>query len=165
MADCATLAVVCGNAECQTGEDGTTCYADCGPPSWPWETEESALRAAINMARTGGTTCSGDAAARFASALAVDTTMQPGAREYAWEIAHHEFHMNMACNGRSFVERQATYGANGGLSHPLAVTAAGAVASWSASSTLCPVMMTTGRTQLAVGVALDAQPGWVMWLK
>jgi hypothetical protein len=91
--------------------------------------------------------------------------MQPGAREYAWEIAHHEFHMNSACNGRTFAERQATYGGNAGLSHSLATTAAQAVASWSASSTLCPVLMLTTRTELAVGVALDAQPGWVMWLK
>lgn len=165
MADCATLAIVCGNAECQAGEDGTTCYADCGPPSWPWETEEAALRAEINLARTSGTMCPGDGAPRFASVLAVDTTMQPGAREYAWEIAHHEIHTNMACNGRSFVERQATYGGSGGLSHSTAVSAAAAVASWRATAALCPVLMNTARTQLAVGVALDAQPGWVMWLQ
>jgi hypothetical protein len=165
MADCATLAVVCGNAECQPGEDGTTCYADCGPPTWAWDAEEAALRSAINAARTGGTMCPGDGSPRFALALAVDTTMQPGAREYAWEIAHHKVHMDMACNGRTFAERQATYSANGGLSHSSAASAAAAVASWSATSTLCPVLMLTGRTQLAVGVAIDAQPGWVMWIK
>jgi hypothetical protein len=165
MSDCATTAVVCGNAECQAGEDGFNCYADCGPPTWSWETEEVALRTAINAARTGGTSCPGGGGPQFAPALAVDTTMQPGAREYAWEIAHHDIHLNDACNGRTFAERQAPYGGNGGLSQSVAPTAADAVALWSSDVTLCPVLMLTGRTQLAVGVAIDAQPGWVMWMR
>lgn len=168
MADCMSMAAICGNGACDSGEDGTTCPADCGPAVWPWAQEEADLIAEVNARRTAGVTCPGDTM-RTAPALSLDTTMQPGAREYAWEIGHHQYYAGdgISCNGRTFAMRQDAHGANGGTSYssPTSLTANAVVASWLSSASLCPVVMLTSRTQLAVGVVHDADHGYVVWFK
>jgi hypothetical protein len=126
---------------------------------------------AINAARTGGTTCPGDASPRFAAALTATTTMTPGAREYAWELAYEQYAMGngASCNGRTFAQRQQTYSANGGLSlysnTGAFVDLMGVVNVWRTNATLCPVLMNTSSTQCSTAVARDALDSYVMWLK
>jgi len=168
MTDCA-IPTGCGNGACEIGvEDGTTCPADCGPMPWSWTADEQALETEINNRRVGGVTCPGDGSPRFASALAVGPALlRLGAREYAWEIAHHQYYPgnSIACNGRTFAQRQTPFGGNGGASYNgLATTTVTAVVnSWAANMNLCPVLMATNRTQFGVAVAHDAGHAFVMW--
>jgi hypothetical protein len=166
--DCAVKTVVCGNGECQTGEDGTTCYADCGPPTWPWTQEETSLLNAVNAARTGGVTCPGDAMPRTAAAFTATTAMTVGVREMAWEHVHQQFSSpnGTSCNGRTFIEREQTYGGNGGLSvYGNVADATTAVNVWKADSTLCPILM-TAKTEASTGVAHDnGIDSWIIWFK
>lgn len=169
QSDCAVSTVVCGNAECQAGEDGTNCFADCGPPNWPWAADETSLLNAVNAARTGGVTCPGDMNPRTAPAFSSTTSMTIGVREFAWELTHHMFAMGngMSCNGRTFIQREQPYGGNGGLSVSGGVTdATMAVNVWKANATLCPILFTTNATMASTGVAhengIDA---WILWFK
>lgn len=166
--DCAVQTVVCGNGECQTGEDGTNCYADCGPAPWPWTQEETDLLNAVNAARTGGVTCPGDASARTAAAFTATTTMTPGTREMAWELVHQmgSSANGTSCNGRTFAEREQAYGGNGGLSvYGNVTTSAMAVNVWKSDSTLCPILFTTA-SQASTAVAHDnGIDSWIIWFK
>ena len=167
--DCAVKTLVCGNGECQTGEDGTNCFADCGPPSWPWTQDETDLLAAVNSVRVGGAVCPGEASPRTAPAFSSTTTMTIGAREYAWELVHHMFSQGngVSCNGRTFIEREQPYGGNGGLSVYGNVTSATqAVDVWKMNATLCPILFTTGPTLASTGVAHEnGIDGWIIWFK
>lgn len=98
------------------------------------------------------------------------TALWPGAREYVWEMAHHETPAgnNLSCNGRTIQQRQAPHGANGGL----AVSSTGTFANmtavvdiWKASAALCPILMTTSSTQASTAVAHDAMHGFAIWFK
>jgi hypothetical protein len=168
--DCATLADVCGNGECSTTEDSTSCYADCGPTPWPWIADDQALFNEINLARTGGTMCPGDSMPRFAPAFVADNSILPGAREYAWEIAHHDFAAPdaSACNGRTFGDRATPYGAAGAMALIAVgvVAPASVVGAWKNSSTLCPqILMNTGMTGLATAIARDVKHSYTAWTK
>lgn len=166
--DCAVSTVVCGNAECQAGEDGTSCFADCGPPNWPWTTDESSLLSAVNAARVGGVICPGEGTPRTAPAFTATSSMTIGAREYAWELTHHMFAQGngMSCNGRTFLQREQPYGGNGGLSAYGNVTSATqAVDIWKMNATLCPILFTTGPTEASMGVTHESIDAWVIWFK
>ncbi|HUS30401.1 MAG TPA: hypothetical protein VMZ53_17955 [Kofleriaceae bacterium] len=171
MSDCAVQTVVCGNGACETSEDGTTCYADCGPTPWPWAQEESDLFSAINSARVAGVQCPGDSAPRFGGTLLLSSAMQAGTREHAWEIAHHEYSQfsGMTCNGRTYAQRQQPYAGNGGLSSTSTTTAFASatlvVDGWKTDATLCPILMTAGYTQASVAAAHDGWHGYVAWFK
>lgn len=167
MSDCAVATAVCGNGQCDAGE---TCYADCGPANWPWTQDEMDLFAAVNAARTGGVTCPGDSMPRTAPAFTLNASVVPGAREHAWEMAHHEIPAGTgtSCNGRTFPQRQVPYGGSGGLS----VSSTGPIATmsqvvdvWKTSGPLCPILMSTSQTMAGAGVAHDAAHGFVIWFK
>lgn len=166
--DCAVKTVVCGNGECQTGEDGTNCFADCGPVPWPWTQEEMDLLNAVNAVRTGGVTCPGDTMPRTAAAYTATTSMTIGTREMAWELVHHMFSSGngTSCNGRTFSQREQPYGGSGGLTvYGNVADAATVVDVWKTDSTLCPILM-TAKTQASTAVAHDnGIDAWILWFK
>lgn len=155
--DCKTREIVCGNGQCEAGES-PDCFADCGPAPWSWVALESDLLAAINAKRVGGHACPGRSSVT-APALTASMTMLPVAREWVWEIAHHEYlpaaESGVACNGRTLNDRamQASfsYEANGRGYNSVAE----AIDSWFTHAVICPRLMSTGYTQAATAVALD----------
>lgn len=164
-ADCQTRNAVCGNAQCEVGES-PDCFADCGPSPWTWTAMEADLIARINAKRTGGTAC-GNNVPTTAPALTASDALRPAAHEWAWEIAHHEFSADtgMACNGRTFSERQvpadfdAAVWSSGYDSLDMLMTG------WFANTSICQLLMATTRTQIAAGIALDTDRGYVVVLE
>lgn len=164
-ADCATTDPVCGNAACEPGE-APDCIADCGPTPWTWASDEAALLDLINDARTSGVACpDGTAAAR--PALTMNPSMLPAAREWAWEIAHHDVFLTggAACNGRSYAERRAMGGFNGYVSNRNGGSVQAVFDSWMANESVCDVLMSTSPTEVAIAVAVDVQRGYLVLLK
>jgi hypothetical protein len=154
-ADCQTLAAVCGNGHCQTNE-APDCYADCGPTPWTWTTAESDLLAMINAKRVGGHTCPNGTPVT-APALVASMALRPAARDWVWEIAHHEFVASGggACNGRTFADRQVPVDFDYAVNGRGYASAAAAVEGWFSNESICPQLMSTARTQIATAVALD----------
>jgi hypothetical protein len=165
-ADCATQVKVCGNGVCEAGEQ-TTCFIDCGPDPWTWVSEETSMLAAVNAARTNGTTCPGSGSPTTAPALVLDPTLTQPARDWAWQIGHDGFYMAdaSACNGESFTQRsnQGDYvTALSGYSFGSGAAAANFFITDTAS---CPTLMDSSRTAVGVGVALDGQRGFVLVMR
>ena len=166
-ADCATLTVVCGNADCEPGEN-PDCYADCGPSPWTWATEEQSLITMINNARTAGTRCVSGGPLLTRPALTADGSMQAGAREWSWEQAHHEFHSSngSACNGRTLTQRKASHGTFSsyvtGYGYA-SVTAA--FNAFIANDSLCQILLSATVTKISVGVAFDTDAGFAIEMK
>jgi len=163
--DCATLDPVCGNGACDPGES-PSCYADCGPSPWTWTDEEESLISQINARRTGGTTCPGGTA-MTAPALTSAGGLVPTAHEWVWEIAHQDV-LTMgggACNGRTNADRQipADFDAYVQSSGYASVNAA--INAWFNDSSICMLLMSTARTRIAAGVAMDAAKGYVVVLE
>ncbi|HEY5948855.1 MAG TPA: CAP domain-containing protein [Kofleriaceae bacterium] len=151
--DCATLADVCGNGECSDGE--STCYADCGPSPWPWQTDSAAMLTAINQARANGTICPGSTATQTAPALAYDPALEPAAREWAWEAAHEDWAASDSCNGRAGVDRVVAAGATSAWKAFGSASGTDAIAALLAFQPACDEMMKASNTQFAAAAAYD----------
>ncbi|MBV8759858.1 MAG: hypothetical protein JO257_21390 [Deltaproteobacteria bacterium] len=168
--DCNVTTIVCGNEQCEAGEDGTTCPADCGPSPWPWGAEDTSLLNDVNTARTGGVMCPGDSTPRVAAAVVFTPTLQQGSREMVWEIAHGKFYANgSSCNGRTFAQRLAAYGGNGYAALELSTTGpfattADVVNAWKTDIATCTALMSPS-TQASTSVAHDSWHGYVLWFK
>lgn len=166
-ADCKTRDPVCGNAQCESGES-PDCFADCGPTPWTWTEMEAELVQRINERRTMGTAC-GNNPTTVAPPLATSTALRPAAHEWAWELAHHQFRDEVnpggACNGRTFAERQVP------VDFDAAVWSTGydgfekAANAWFANTSICQSLMATTRTQIAAGIAFDADTSFVVVLE
>jgi len=163
--DCNTLTAVCGNGPCEAGES-PACVADCGPSPWPWAAEGNALVTAINNARTTGFDCPGPGGVQTAPALAYDVTLEPEARLWAWEMAHHLIGLGDSCNGRSNSERFVAAGATvGWIAFADGASPAGAVSEWLANNASCPSIMNATLTVIGAGVAYDSTNGFAIFLK
>lgn len=152
--DCVTLSQVCGNGACDPGEDGTNCYADCGPSPWPWA-EGAAMMAALNAARTMGRQCPGTTMVVTAPAVTYDMTLLPMAQEYAWEAAHENWTLLNACNGRIASERFAAGGASTGWKAFGATDGPNAIAMLLAFGPGCQALMNPANTMFAGTGAYD----------
>lgn len=163
--DCATREPVCGNGACDPGEAGV-CRADCGPAAWPWLAEETAVVNAINQRRLDGFTCPGGQP-QTASALTASMALQPTVHEWVWEIAHHDVFIagGAACNGRTNADRQLAADFDAYTQTRGAADVTAALAAMFASATTCPLLLSTARTQIAVGVAHDVANGYVVVLE
>jgi hypothetical protein len=159
--DCKTTANVCGNATCGPGEDGTTCYSDCGPLPWTWTVEEADLFTAINQARTGGTVCAGAAMMATAPAVTRDATLDAAARDMVWEEAQFGTLGLSRCDGQSMIAyfgQINVYAAHISGSNTQTSTSA-RMTNWIMNSTDCPnTLMNTSFSQVGVGIATASTP-------
>jgi hypothetical protein len=153
--DCITTADVCGNAECSPGETGVSCYADCGPSPWPWQSDSATMLAAINNARSTGVVCPGASSTVTAPALSYDVTFDAAAREWAWEAAHGDWVPANGCNGRAATERVNTAGASSIWKSFDTGSGAAAIASLLAFAPSCTEMMAVSNTKFAGASAYD----------
>lgn len=165
--DCMTMSIVCGNGACDSGEAAAGCYADCGPASWPWVAEEMQLMNMINATRTAGKKCPGPGGILTAPALTIDPTLQPPAREWAWEIAHQNYWMSdgSACNGRTYQQREV----QGGFTQYITAYGFPDVTAtfndWLSNQTTCDLVMDANLTTMNVAVAFDLQKGYIFVIK
>ena len=164
-ADCATIEPVCGNGACDPGEPEDGCIADCGPATWPWLADEEQLVALIDQTRTAGFMCT--TMPMTQPALALDPTLEPGAREWAWELAHHRYFdaAGSACNGRTVADREAAGGFTGYVTASGYTAAQDALTAWLADPTQCEILMSPVPTQVFVAIARDATTGFVVVLR
>jgi hypothetical protein len=160
--DCKTTANVCGNGACGAGEDGTTCFFDCGPVPWTWADDEAALVLAINNARTMGTSCSGGAVTT-APPLALDPVLHAAARDLAWEAAHLQLVGIDRCNGQSIVNYAVSAGANGFHIATSAATTQARLDNLLQGS--CTSVMATNHTAAGIGIAVDQETPFVLLLR
>lgn len=107
--ECNTRSVVCGNGQCDPGEDSDICGMDCGPTPWTWTAEEAELVSIANMTRTNGYDCGGGIVIR--PALTRLSNLDAGAREWAWENTYQALAAGDSCNGRTFLDRLGAAGA------------------------------------------------------
>lgn len=164
-ADCATLTPTCGNGACETGE-APDCFADCGPVPWTWTADEASLLAMINNARTTGAACP-SATGVVRPAVTADAGLQVAAREWVWELSHHDYFMTggVACNGRTLADRKAiadfdSYVVNRGSTSVTTV-----FQSWMASTSACPILMEPSVTKISVSVAMDVKRSYLVVTK
>jgi hypothetical protein len=162
--DCITLDPVCGNGECSAGEEAT-CYADCGPSPWAWPADSSVMLSALNQARTNGTRCPGAAGTVTAPALVYDQTLEPAAREWAWEAAHENWTSPDGCNGRTATERIAAVGATSGWKAFAASSGGNAITMLLAYGPACTELMKASNTRFAGVGAHDAITAHAIMLK
>jgi hypothetical protein len=153
-ADCAVRTPVCGNGQCDPGETGTSCMADCGPSPWPFVTEADQLVQKINQLRAAGTSCTGGSPSPV-PALAVDMTLVPPAREWAWEIAFQNTHLDVAaCNGRTFGDRLGPLSAKAvDFATGSSLTPVGAANLWMMDQSECGSIMSASSTLIGAAVA------------
>ncbi len=161
-ADCATTSTVCGNAECEPGES-PDCFADCGPVPWTWASEEQQLISLINNARTNGFTCPG-AALVTRPAYTIDPAMKPGAREWIWEMSHHDYFGNNGdgCSGRTSAQRKLDGNFTGYTRSRGYATVQIAFDAWMASATSCPIVMSATAMQMNVAVSFATTRSYLM---
>jgi hypothetical protein len=161
-ADCRTTMDVCGNGTCGASETGATCYSDCGPSPWAWSQDEAELLAAINQARTGGTSCAG-MPATTAPALTIDADLARAARDLTWEEAHLGTITFNRCDGQPLV---AFLGMANAASSRIA---AGQTTTQQRISDLiasdCSTVMDPARTRVGIGVADDIAAVYVVLLR
>ncbi len=159
-ADCNTRAVVCGNGECQAGEDGTNCRADCGPSPWPADfiAEEQRSLDEINMHRMAGTDCR-TGAKDPVPPLAMDPALQRAAELHAWDLVYEGYFSHLSCNGRQFFERAAAVGGSAGGEG----ISSGGVPGWMASTAgHCDGLMNPGYSVAGLGYARG--PRGTVWV-
>ena len=165
-ADCNSTAVVCGNGQCQAGES-PDCYADCGPVPWTWAAEEQQLIALVQNARTGGFTCPGGSAVTR-PAYQIAAGLLPPAREWVWEMSHHDFFgagaNNASCNGRSSAQRQTDGGFNGYVRSRGYADVQAVFNAWMSSTTQCPIVMSAA-PMAAIAVSYDTTRSYLLVLK
>ena len=162
-AECRTTANVCGNGTCQSGEDGNSCFTDCGPTTWTWAAEEDDLIVRINQARTQGTSCNGQPATT-APAVTLDVNLRRAARDLAWEEAHLGGGMGFnRCNGQSLVAFMSMANANGSKVSTSSSETTNAVrlSNWIANMSGCALLMDPNKTVIGVGIAVDTTPAFV----
>ena len=147
-ADCVTLARACGNGACEAGEDDA-CPADCGPTPWPWAGDGALMLAAVNEARATGITCPGGAGGQMLPPLTYDGSLEPTAREWAWEAAHQGWTPADGCNGRSAEDRVAAAGVSSIWKAFGATTASEGAAMLIAFGPACAAIMDTENTSFA----------------
>lgn len=157
-ADCDTRALVCGNGECQAGENEATCYADCGPDDWyaDWVAIEEETFDLINERRAQGATCPGGQVFAPTAALTLDPDLREAARLHSWDTGYDDYIAHPSCNGRTPWNRAQAQGAEWrsenlarGYSSPTS-----AVNAWmNSSSGHCEALMNPARTHAAVGYA------------
>jgi uncharacterized protein YkwD len=162
-ADCATTTPVCGNAACEPGE-APDCYADCGPTPWTWQSDENALLALVNDARTSGVACP-EQKGVVRPALALSDNLRFAAREWAWEIAHHDHFSANACNGRTYNERRTAGGFNSYTITQNGASVQSVFDSWMTNKPVCEMLMSPSHTIAAIGIAIDTKTGYVVVLK
>jgi hypothetical protein len=172
MADCDTMADVCGNGFCDPGEDGTNCATDCGPSPWPaaYVQLEADGLAAMNQLRTGGVTCPGDAMPTVAGAVIGDPPDGAmAARRMAWQIAHEPYYPSSGalCNGVGLASVLSGYGEI----EFLAGCASGSCAMnvFAGSDNTCADFMKASWTHVTIGAVFDpvntSSFGWVVFFK
>ena len=165
-ADCMTANVVCGNGECQAGES-PSCFGDCGPTPWTWAAEEAQLLMLIQNARTNGFACPGMASVTR-PAYTIAPALLPPAREWVWEMSHHNFFGGGAnptsCNGRTAAQREQQGGFNGYVRSAGPVDVQTAFNNWMSSNTQCPIVMSTA-TMANLAVSYDTRPSYILVLK
>ncbi len=164
-ADCNSTALVCGNGQCQPGES-PDCFADCGPTPWTWTAEEQQLMTLVNNARTGGFTCPGGTAVTR-PAYQINAAILPGAREWVWEMSHHNYfggNGNASCNGRTTAQREADGGFTGYVRSAGYASVQVAFDNWMNSTTLCPTVMSMAQTA-NVAVSFDTRKSYLLVLK
>jgi hypothetical protein len=164
MNDCATLAQVCGNGACEAGEE-TVCYADCGPSPWPWTSEANEMLVALNQFRATGTICPGETMTRTGPPLTHDGSLEPFAREWAWEAAHQEWFSIDSCNGRPAGDRLTAIGASSGWRTFDKPSPMDAIATLLAYEPSCPLLMSTSNTRLATAGAHDVSTSHTVVLR
>jgi hypothetical protein len=159
--DCRTTANVCGNGACGPGEDGTSCFIDCGPVPWTWDAEEVDLLGRINAARTGGTSCGGGGPTT-AGALTIDTELQAAARDLAWEQARYGLALSR-CNGQSILTYYSSVNVNGSkqATSSTSTTNAQRMADWIADGNGCPTLMMASFTRIGIAIAVEQNNGYV----
>jgi hypothetical protein len=161
--DCNTQAVVCGNGECEPGET-PDCYADCGPSPWQWDAEENVLLMRVNAARTSGFNCPGPPTT-VELPLQISTTMRPGTREWAWDLAHNLSTGSASCNGRSMPQR--VMAAGGGVvwyAYNPGLTPEAAIDFFLADGSACQSIMNGNWTTIGLGAAKDVINGYVIMM-
>ena len=162
-ADCKSQAVVCGNAACDPGEDGTSCYVDCGPVPWTWATDEMDLVGAINSTRTTGFTCNG-APVPPTNALTVDAGLQAAARDLAWEEAQFGTIGSRRCDGESIITFLATSNATAQRLADGRTTTADRIDTWIGDPTAC-AQIAGAYTVMGVAVAVAANNTYVVLMR
>jgi hypothetical protein len=159
--DCDLQTLICGNGHCQSGENGTSCMVDCGPPTWPlpWTLVEELVLLAINEERAAGTDC-GTLAFEPAPALQMDATLRAPARLHSWDQSHSDYYDDTSCNDRELQARASTAQAEArgwGWPTPQAVVAAWVVA----GGPECQALMNPTYTSVGVGFAeVGDDPLW-----
>ncbi len=164
-ADCNTTAAVCGNGQCQAGES-PDCFADCGPTPWTWAAEEAQLLALVQNARTSGFACPSMTSVTR-PAFTVSAALLPPAREWVWEMSHHNYFGTTAqasCNGRSAAQREADGGFTGYVRSAGYDTVQAAFNAWMASASQCPIVMSTA-SMAAIAVSFDTRKSFILVLK
>ena len=161
--DCKSQAAVCGNAACDPGEDGASCYVDCGPLPWTWATDETDLVAAINSARTMGFTCNG-AAVPPTNALTVDAGLQAAARDLAWEEAQFGTVGSRRCDGESIVTFLAMAKANTQRLADGRTTTADRIDTWIGDPSAC-AQLAGAATVVGVAVAIALNNTYVVLMR
>ncbi|MGN6110391.1 MAG: CAP domain-containing protein [Kofleriaceae bacterium] len=162
-ADCNTMSRVCGNGACETDE-APYCYADCGPSPWPWGDEEAAMIARINARRVVARPCPGEVMRPAAIALVAEARFTPPAREWSWELAHHEYEGSGACNGRTGTARTVGAGATLGIPAYGFDTIDDVADALFELEDYCPLVLDPTRRRIGVGVARSARTSVVILL-
>ena len=162
-ADCDTVSPVCGNGACTAGEI-PDCYADCGPAPWPWTADEATILSRLNAARTGAYDCPGPPTPAVAP-LTASASIQPGSREWAWDIAHNLNTTDNSCNGRSMPVRVMNAGGSvvWYVFH-MTADANQAVDFWLADGQACQSIMNGSWTTVGIGAARDMINGYVIMM-
>ncbi|HEY5925553.1 MAG TPA: hypothetical protein VIV11_27900 [Kofleriaceae bacterium] len=163
-ADCATLADICGNGACSSPEVGS-CYADCGPIPWPWQSEATTLVSAVNIARVNGATCPGGGGVQMAPALTYDAALEPTAREWAWETAHLGWVISDGCNGRTATDRVTDAGASSGWKVYGATSPMMALSFLLADMASCNAIMNATNTMAGAAGAHDVMDAYAIFLR
>lgn len=166
-ADCAGGFIGCGDGACapSIGEDSETCYEDCGPTPWTWESHEVSFVAQINAYRTAGTMCPGGPAPPVPALVRV-TSLDLGAREWAWEVSHQGLSGTDACNGRTNADRLAAAGASSvwQLWVAGAANATDAVDFLIGNPAACPGFMSNVFTRIGVGAVVNGNNWFFVFL-
>jgi hypothetical protein len=151
--DCNTRSIVCGNGQCDPGEDSDVCYADCGPTPWQWTALETDFMTRINAERVAGITCP-TMGTQSAAALTTASNLTAGAREWAWESRYALNSGGISCNGRNGNDRCIAAGCSGTFSDWFisGTDPQNALDNFKANSAICPELRNTAYTSAGIGI-------------
>ena len=113
------------------------------------------MLAAVNQTRATGTSCPGGGGGQVVPALTYDATLEPGAREYAWEAAHQNWTPNGGCNGRTALDRITEVGATSIWKTFGATSPQDSIAMLVAFMPACTEIMSASNTAFAAAGAHD----------